>query len=148
MEKEISIYKITDYNEIYEALVEISDAYNPPLINSIKDLSKYAKKLTENADVYVAKDMSLLGFIAYYSNDMISKIAYITQLGVLPSAQRRGIGSRLINKSYSVCKEKGMKKIKLEVRMTNDKAIEFYRKEGFVYCGKASDKSIYLEKYI
>ena len=140
--------KICDCNDIYRVLTEISSAYNPPLITSIDNLFEYAVKLANNAEIYIAKDELLLGFIAFYSNDVINKIGYITQLGVMPKAQSIGIGSKLMNISYTICKEKGMKKIKLEVRKMNTRAIRFYQKEGFRFCGEASDRSIYMEKSI
>lgn len=142
----INIQKICDYNEIYRVLLDISSAYTPPLITSIKNLSEYALKLADNAEVFVAKDKSILGFIAIYSNDMISKTGYITQIGVKSTAQSKGLGKKLMNISYFICKEKGMQKIKLEVRKNNLKAIKFYQKEGFEKCGDATENSIYMEK--
>lgn len=51
-----------------------------------------------------------------------------------------------MNEAYSICKEKGMQKIKLEVRKSNIKAIKFYQKEGFKDCGDATEHSTYMEK--
>jgi len=143
---EIIIQKTCDYDEIYRALLDISSAYTPPLITSIKNLSEYALKLVDNAEVFIAKDESILGFIAVYSNDLSNKTGYITQVGVKSIAQSTGIGKRLMNEAYSICKEKGMQKIKLEVRKSNIKAIKFYQKEGFKDCGDATEHSIYMEK--
>ena len=144
----IKIEKTCDYDEIYRALLEISNAYSPPLINSIKNLSEYTQKLADNAEVFVAKDNLFIGFIAFYCNDVISKTGYITQIGVKSLAQSTGIGKRLMNKSYYICKEKGMQKMKLEVRKNNTKAIKFYKKEGFKDCGDATEYSIYMEKFL
>ncbi|WP_313449061.1 GNAT family N-acetyltransferase [Streptococcus parasuis] len=143
---EIIIQKTCDYDEIYRALLDISSAYTPPLITSINNLSEYALKLVDNAEVFIAKDESILGFIAVYSNDMSNKTGYITQVGVKSIAQSTGIGKRLMNEAYSICKEKGMQKIKLEVRKSNIKAIKFYQKEGFKDCGDATEHSTYMEK--
>ena len=77
---------------------------------------------------------------------MSNKTGYITQVSVKSIAQSTGIGKRLMNEAYSICKEKGMQKIKLEVRKSNIKAIKFYQKEGFKDCGDATEHSTYMEK--
>lgn len=146
IDDEIRIKKIYDYSQIYKVLVEISSAYDPPLITSIKNLPEYALKLSNNAEVLVAGRESILGLIAFYCNDAVNKTGYITQIAVKSTNQSRGIGKRLMNASYSICKENGMRKIKLEVRKSNIKAIKFYEKEGFKGCEDASDFSIYMEK--
>lgn len=87
---EIIIQKTCDYDEIYRALLDISSAYTPPLITSINNLSEYALKLVDNAEVFIAKDELILGFIAVYSNDMSNKTGYITQVGV------KSIASQLV----------------------------------------------------
>ncbi|WP_034301281.1 GNAT family N-acetyltransferase [Alkalibacterium sp. AK22] len=143
---DFNIKKISSPKEIHNALFEISSAYNPPLTTSIKDLYEFAAKLAMNAEVFVAIDQSVLGLIAFYCNNVVDKIGYITQVGVKTSAQSSGLGKQLMDKAYSVCKTKGMQKIKLEVKKNNSKAIIFYKKQGFKECGDASEYSIYMER--
>ena len=142
----IIIIKSTNLLEIYNTLVEVSSAYNPPLTESIEDLYKYAIKLSESAEFYIAKGKIILGCIAFYCNDTTEKVGYITQIGIKTEAQSLGIGKKLINIAYSICKEKEMKTIMLEVRKSNDKAIEFYRKQGFETSSEISMETIYMVK--
>jgi ribosomal protein S18 acetylase RimI-like enzyme len=57
----------------------------------------------------------------------------VYQLYVLPSHQRRGIGSKLMNSAIEYF---GAKKVVLEVEEGNRKGISFYGKFGFTYPGK------------
>ncbi len=55
----------------------------------------------------------------------------ILMLAVHPDFRRQGIGSILLDKFIISCKKHGTKKVKLEVRPSNKKAISFYTKRGF-----------------
>lgn len=144
----IIIEKQSNILDIYDSLVEVSSLYDPPLIEVVGDLNAHAIKLAKTAEVYIAKDNSPIGFIAFYCNNEANKVGYITQIGVKKETQSSGIGKRLMNVAYSTCKEKGMKIIRLEVSKLNNKAIRFYEKEGFKYYEDASKSSIYMEKTI
>ena len=140
---DIFVTKLYDEIEIYQRLNVISEAFTPPLIEKIPDLTNYAKKLYCNAEVYTVGDGNFLGFIAFYANDSNSKIAYITLISVLPYAQKRGLGKTLLNLCIDISKVKGMSSLKIEVNKDNEKALHFYNKYGFEFCGEASTKSIY-----
>ena len=61
----------------------------------------------------------------------------VSRLYVLPSYQRRGIGSRLLNASYSMFPE--TTSVQLEVEEQNSSGRAFYRKLGFMEVGRRSD---------
>ena len=57
--------------------------------------------------------------------------AWVYYFGVVPVAQRRGVGSALIAEVERRVGALGCPKINLQVRDGNDAAIEFYRAVGF-----------------
>lgn len=59
----------------------------------------------------------------------------ILKLGVLPSCQRRGIGTRLMESAYAEGIRRGCSRCFLEVRKSNLKAIQFYYRQGFRVAG-------------
>lgn len=65
--------------------------------------------------------------------DIISKKFYVSSLYVLPEYQGFGIGKRLMEKSYSIAKEKHYQKVWLGVMKQNVKTFEWYKKLGFVF---------------
>jgi len=77
------------------------------------------------------EDGKLVGMVSAGRTD--GNIIKIYQLYVLPSHQRRGIGSKLMN---AAIKHFGARKVVLEVEEGNEKGIAFYRKFGFTYSSK------------
>ena len=59
--------------------------------------------------------------------------ADITNVAVLPSYRKRGIGDRLVSSMIALAKEKEISKIMLEVRASNKAAIHLYEKYGFEF---------------
>ena len=88
-----------------------------------------AQALLEIQHFYVAEEIDtekILGFIAFgiYSIDT----AHIMILAVDPEMQRKGIGTKIMNYSEKLIAETPIKRIRLEVKTTNQKAIDFYKK--------------------
>lgn len=57
----------------------------------------------------------------------------ITNVAVLPSYRKRGIGDCLVSAILKLAKEEKISKIMLEVRSSNGAAIHLYEKYGFTY---------------
>jgi len=143
--KAFNIVRIDSKEEIVGILNEYDLVFRPSVSSRIKDFNEYADKLLNNALVYAAQiNGKNIGFIAFYANDKESKTAFITLLGVLPSVQNQGIGTALLKLCFDVSQEKEMSYVKLEVRKHNDRAINFYKKYGFQFCGEASADSMYM----
>jgi [ribosomal protein S18]-alanine N-acetyltransferase len=60
----------------------------------------------------------------------------ILNLAVVPNARRQGVGRRLLETSLRWAKENGASQAFLEVRVSNNAAIEFYRLQGFRQAGR------------
>ena len=78
------------------------------------------------------EDGKLVGMVSAGKID--EGILKIFQLYVLPSHQRRGIGSRLMDAAIEHFKGAG--KVVLDVEDGNQKGISFYSKYGFTYEGR------------
>lgn len=85
-----------------------------------------------------------VGYAAIYANDIQTKAAYITMIGVLEEYQRSGVGSKLMAACVRTAREKGMDSVRLEVLNSNQKAVSFYKKCGFREEAPCSDNSTYL----
>jgi ribosomal protein S18 acetylase RimI-like enzyme len=141
-----NIVQINSKNEIIRLLRDFDCVFEPSISSRIKDLDNYADKLQKNALVYAAKDDNNIGFVAFYANDEDSKTAYLIFIGVLPAAQKRGVGKNMLKICKDTAKQNGMSYLKLEVRSNNFHAIDFYKSDGFRFCGEASADSIYMTK--
>jgi ribosomal-protein-alanine N-acetyltransferase len=74
------------------------------------------------------KDNLMIGFIIF---SPISPEAHILSISVRNEMQSKGIGTLLLKSMLDQCKVMNYKKIFLEVRVSNLKAINFYEKFGF-----------------
>ncbi len=74
------------------------------------------------------KDNLMIGFIIF---SPISSEAHILSISVRNEMQSKGIGTMLLKSMLDQCKVMNYKKIFLEVRVSNEKAINFYEKFGF-----------------
>lgn len=87
----------------------------------------------DKARFYVAQYAgSAIGYIGAYN---IMSEVFISNISVLPSFRRRGVASRLMRHLIDVSKAEGAETITLEVRVSNQAAIEFYKGFGFVDAG-------------
>ncbi|MDD6630865.1 MAG: GNAT family N-acetyltransferase [Faecalibacterium sp.] len=97
------------------------------------ELTAYAEKLAQNANVVAMLDDGVcVGMAAIYTNDMNTKTAYISLIGIRNKYQGTGLGSQLLDYCASEAQRAGMEKIRLEVDDDNANAQKFYRKHGFV----------------
>lgn len=55
----------------------------------------------------------------------------VLSVGVAPHARRRGVATRLMQAAESVCRERGLSVMRLEVGAQNFAAIELYRRLGY-----------------
>jgi len=65
---------------------------------------------------------------------------YLHHFGILPEWQGKGLANLLMKESMRFIREKGFQ-VKLEVHVTNLKAINLYKKYGFEYLG---DYKVYI----
>jgi ribosomal protein S18 acetylase RimI-like enzyme len=93
-------------------------------------------------------DDNMVGFVAGEIR-RIQSTAWIATISVHPDLRGEGLGSKLLK----LCEnEMGMPKIKLSVRVSNQKAIEMYRRNGYVDVGrwenyyKGKEDALVMEK--
>ncbi len=70
----------------------------------------------------------VVGFVDYW---VTFDSGTICQIAVHPDIQRSGVGSELMKELISDAKAKKVRSMTLEVRKSNEKAINFYKKHGF-----------------
>jgi ribosomal-protein-alanine N-acetyltransferase len=78
------------------------------------------------------KDGKLLGYIGTWQ---IIEEAHITNVSVRMDYRRKKIGEALLHRAIEDCYKNGIKYITLEVRVSNEKAINLYTKYGFKSLG-------------
>lgn len=69
--------------------------------------------------------------VGYYMVMLAPDLAHLLVIGVHPEAQRQGLGSRLLAHCEALAREHGLATVVLEVRQSNQQAIQFYQQQGY-----------------
>ena len=117
--------------EDLKKIIEANNNINDDLLIK-KDIDEYLLKLNKFATIltYYSKS-KLIGFIAYYSNEILNRNAYLTLVIIDKDFRGEGIAKLLLESSISDIINRGFIHYKLEVLKTNIIAIKFYKKYGF-----------------
>lgn len=68
------------------------------------------------------------------------RVAELAGLVVLGAATGRGVGSRLLRKALDGARKRGFSSVLVKTEVTNERAINFYKKAGFTESGKAIER--------
>ena len=140
---------LTDWHEINQVLLLFNTSFPRSLTERIGDLENYARKLAENAVVYVISlEDEATGFAACYCNDLLTKLAYLAQIAVHHAHRGQHIGGMLLELCIQKSRQMGMEKLILEVDDDNVAAHKLYAKYEFRYAQKASENSHFFEKVL
>lgn len=74
---------------------------------------------------------SIVGYVTIERDGPVPGAAYMRNIVVIPSLQKRGVGTQLLNRSLEVARDMNRKTLALRVDPANAPAVSFYRKAGF-----------------
>lgn len=74
----------------------------------------------------------LAGYLCYW---LIAGEMQILNVATAPQWQRKGVAARLVDHCLRRCRQQGLERAWLEVRVSNRAAISVYRRQGFVATG-------------
>lgn len=95
-------------------------------------IEDYIAKLHKFACITeVCKSDNVVGFCAFYANDKVNKIGFISMVVVDPAYRGKGVADVVIESALKLMKLEGMHSCKLEVRQENIPALKLYRRLGF-----------------
>lgn len=124
--KKISISVLTEF------LTRMDCEFPIPLSQKV-DIGSYVTKLTENGYLCCALDgYRVVGIIAGYNNNHISKSGYISILVLDKNYRGRRISVGLVEKFIKNSIQQGMHNIEVYTHETNIQAIGLYEKLGFL----------------
>ncbi len=91
-----------------------------------------AVNLANTVFLVAEENNRIVGYIGMY---VAMDEGEITNVAVAPVERCHGIGGMLIAELLKIAENKGIARIVLEVRVSNDSAIRLYEHNGFVQCG-------------
>lgn len=118
--------------EIAQHLFRCEADFVPPL-NGRVVIGDYAIKIASKATRFEAwSGDTLVGLVAVYCNDLVNRVAHITNVSVLRQWTGQGIAARLIKQCIEHAKAVALGQICLEVAADNAPVVQLYKKVGFV----------------
>lgn len=78
------------------------------------------------------QDGKLIGYVIFY---YILDEGEIARIAVSPSHRRQGVADQIFARLLEFCTQKDIERILLDVRVSNETAIAFYKKSGFAEDG-------------
>ena len=158
MEIKIREIEVEDYKELLDFMKKVKGETNfllgyPDEIKlSYEDEKEHIKKVktSETSNYFVVmKNNKMIGCIGFNGNTARKMKHYGTiGISVLKEYWGRGVATALLEKLISWAKEKGIKKINLDVFENNKRAIKLYEKFGFKSEGCIEDGIFDGENYI
>jgi RimJ/RimL family protein N-acetyltransferase len=119
---------------------------------TVEEQQRYLESLSPREAVHVAiADSELVigcQVLDLYS-PVLSSMAHVAQLGtfILPSWRGRGVGQALFHETRRFAHSVGYRRLVIQVRASNDSALAFYRRLGFVDCGRLREQVLIDGKY-
>lgn len=121
---------LVDFDELYNFLLKTDTLFPIPLSKKI-DLKVFAEKILKSGNVICCRENEIVGIVCFYNNDALTKIGYISVVGVLPGFQGKGIAKQLLKKAIELCERSGMETVTLYTHSTNTVAVKMYQSLGF-----------------
>lgn len=122
--------------EDYVAHLKACDGLFPTKLSDRVDLFDYASKLQHRATSFeLWEDGRLVGLLSAY---MDTDIVFISHICVLPEAPPRS-GHALLKVLFKEVRRIGKRRIRLNVEATNERAVAFYVRHGFVDVGQKNE---------
>jgi carbamoyl-phosphate synthase large subunit len=136
MKYNISIRKMennkSEVERLSRFLRSIDQVFFVPLSETV-NIGNFAAKVLLQGIVLIAEyEGQLIGALIGYVNDLTSRTAYMSVFGVLESYRSHGVGNRILSAMKETCIENGMEYMCLYTHKTNESAIRFYKRNGFV----------------
>ncbi|SFB86891.1 ribosomal protein S18-alanine N-acetyltransferase [Massilia yuzhufengensis] len=97
--------------------------------------ANFSDSLASGYDAWVARDAQG-ALAAYYLLMYAVDEAHLLDVAVAAGSQRQGLGRHLLDRIGARAKSQGMESILLEVRPTNERALEVYRRYGYREIGR------------
>ena len=129
LQKELNVEPM-GLSDLFEVVAIERQSYHKPwslflFLNELKD--------NEYADYLVLKNENTV--IGYGGMWNFYQYSHITNLAVAPEFRQKGYGTVILKALLKKAEDKGVKRVTLEVRTTNEIALKMYGKLGFESVG-------------
>lgn len=116
-----------------KGIIDLLEKYKEDLL--LDSVNEYVEKICEKANIISYYEGDIVGFIAFYCDDSKKSTAFITMIIVEKNFQKVGVGKMLLDGAIQQLRQKKFESCQLKVLNYNQKAIDFYIRNGFKQIG-------------
>jgi RimJ/RimL family protein N-acetyltransferase len=141
---------MSDFGQLVELNNVIWKDYNTPQPIYWESEDDYSKQCPAGSQFVAISNDNVAGYVGYKNPSKLRSNIHVLEIiiGIHPNFQGKGIGKALINYTCKWGKENGITKLSLRVLATNEPAISFYLKNGFIEQGRLIDEFIIGGKFV
>jgi ribosomal protein S18 acetylase RimI-like enzyme len=133
--RQLSVYQILSYFSRNKLL------FKPPLTTRL-DIETYAARLNKYAVHFCAVEKkNLVGFLGCYFNNPDKEYGFISTFSVAKEFQGKGIAKKLLDSAIEYGIKNRFRQTRLQVYVSNLKAIRLYSEYGFIEITRKTDLS-------
>lgn len=122
-----------------EQHLAVCDQAFVPRLSARVELHEYSRRLHLRATrVEAWVESELIGLLAFYCNDVSTRVGFVSNVSVVPQYRGKGIAGEMVRRCIEHCRSAGMRRLDLEVDPSNADAIRLYERNGFVRRGEGA----------
>src|SRR3990170_4901895 len=110
-------------------VIEVNEEAFGPGLSSLEAARRYVAEADAFQVVESRTQGRVVGFLRLLAQGLATGL--IDDIAVRPAYQRRGLGEAMMRWALAWCRDRGLPRAKLEVRLGNAPALALYRKLGF-----------------
>ena len=111
-------------------------------LRSRTEIDAYVAKLAKMAHVFTCSENGTpIGMVAAYVDSSLGT-AFVTHLGVCPEVRGSGVAAELLECVFDLARDSRCRTVQLDVDRTNERALRFYHRLGFVFEADAAHQSM------
>jgi ribosomal protein S18 acetylase RimI-like enzyme len=148
---------IKDIDKIYEIYMDrVNNPFMTFEVMAKEDFLPIFEEMLKDDDLYVYEINNMVAstYRIQYKGYRMSHIAYFGGFAMHPEYRGKGLGKKIMQEIMGRLKNEGIKRLELFVVCDNERAINFYKKLGFLIEGrmkyflKRDNSSDYLDELV
>ncbi|MTH54958.1 GNAT family N-acetyltransferase [Bacillus mangrovi] len=128
----------------------IWDSTNTPVLLQWDSAEEYEKAYPAGTQILALENDRVAGYITSKPPTSLPSNRHVLDMaiGIHTDCQGKGVGRRLMEYMLQTARGQGVRKISLRVLSSNEKAIAFYRANGFKEEGRLHEEFLLDGKYV
>ncbi|XQY91069.1 GNAT family N-acetyltransferase [Metabacillus sp. HB246100] len=135
---EIRLSQAKDFAQLLHLDHKVWNEVTTPSVINWESIEQFSSKNPEGSQLVALDDGMVVGYLGYHYPTPLetNKHVYEMDIAVNPDHQGKGVGSMLLHTFIEMAQKHSIHKLSLRVLESNQKAIHFYRKNGFKEQGR------------